>query len=110
MANAHHHKHKRKRIYKYREKYPSTKRRIRVLDLLVTWLGFGMAAATIPQVYVIFANKNAVGVSEISWGYYTLFYAVFLSYGFAHKEKPIIIVYSFCLVLYASIFIGALIY
>ena len=110
MSNAQHHKHKRKRIYKYKEAYPSKKRSKRLLDLTVTWLGVGMTFATIPQAYIIFANKNADGISTISWAYYVLFYVVLLIYGFVHKETPIIITYIGCVILYSMILIGSIIY
>lgn len=65
---------------------------------------------TIPQVYEIYAHQNAAGVSELSWGAYTLFSMPWLAYGILHKQKPLIIANSLWLVLHATVFIGALLY
>lgn len=69
-----------------------------------------MSVATLPQVYQIYSTQNAEGVSALSWGYYTLFYLILLTYGFVHKETPIILTYSLCVILFAMIFVGAIIY
>ena len=102
--------HKRKRSNANKDPYPHPKASRRFLDNLVIWLGIGNIIATIPQVFQIFSTQDASGVSAMSWGYYTIFYAVLSVYGIVHKEKPLIITYLGGVVLFAVIFVGALIY
>lgn len=66
--------------------------------------------ATMPQVYSIWHGKDAAGVSTLSWGYYTVFTAVLLLYGWVHGAKPIIAIYAGSVILYGAIFIGSIIY
>lgn len=63
-----------------------------------------------PQVYTIWQNKDASGVSSLSWGYYSVFSTVLLFYGIVHQEKPIIATYAGAAALYAAVFIGSVIY
>lgn len=103
MHQVHAHIHKRKRKAK-------NTRLIRFFDRLVVAMGALNLAATLPQVYAIWAGKNAAGVSELSWGYYSLFSLILFMYGIVHKEKPIVVTYTGSVVLYTVVFIGALIY
>ncbi len=65
---------------------------------------------TIHQIYKIWIEKNATGVSPIAWGTY-LFIAIFwVIYGIAHREKPIIFIFSVWIVLDILIVLGTLIY
>ncbi len=65
---------------------------------------------TIPQLAKIWIDKNAVGVSSISWGAYFLGSVFWVIYGVVHKEKPIIILNAIWLVLDLIIIIGVLFY
>jgi uncharacterized protein with PQ loop repeat len=102
--------HKRKRAKSKKDPFPHPSRGRRFLDTAVIWLGIGNIIATLPQVIEIFANKDASGVSSISWGYYTFFYIILTFYGVVHKEKPLIITYAGGTVLFAVIFAGSLLY
>lgn len=44
----------------------------------------------LPQVFQIFHDKNATGVSLMSWTGFWLLNLIWLAYGIAHKEKLII--------------------
>lgn len=103
-THPHHHQHRRKR------KGEVAKGRIKLLDKAVVVFGFLNVFATLPQVLTIYTHQAASGVSAFSWGYYTLFSALLLIYGFVHKEKPIIITYLGSSILYMLIFIGSLLY
>ena len=47
--------------------------------------------ATVPQIIEVWSNKNAGGVSLMTWSFYSLTSAVWLYYGIRIKDKPIII-------------------
>ena len=86
-----------------KDKYP-------LITLAVSIIAIVSPIMTLPQVYQIFSTKQAAGVSIASWTAYIITSLVWLSYGFMHKEKPIIInsviggILSFCVV------VGALMY
>lgn len=110
MSLVHHHKSVRKRISKKLAPFPHPIRWKRHLDRSVAILGVGNFFATLPQVYVIWESQDAGSVSPISWGYYTLFASVLLTYGVVHREKPIIITYACSTIVHAVVTIGAIIY
>ncbi len=65
---------------------------------------------TLPQISKIWFEKNASGVSILSWSAF-LFYAIFwLIYGIIHKEKPIIFAYILWVTLQSLVVIGIIIY
>lgn len=68
------------------------------------------AVMTIPQITKIWIEKNAAGVSAISWSAYLAGAIVWLIYGITFKRKPIVFVYSIWIVLEIIIIIGTIIY
>jgi uncharacterized protein with PQ loop repeat len=64
----------------------------RALDKSIIFIGILSPIMTIPQIYKIFANQSAEGLSLISWVTYIIVGAFWLTYGIAHKERPIILV------------------
>lgn len=66
-------------------------------DKAVHWLVYiaGIAAPiiTIPQLLKVWVDGDATGVSLFTWAAYTIIAAVFAIYGFAHRDKPLIITY-----------------
>ena len=109
MSHSRHHQHIRKRISN-KQPFPHPVRWKRFLDGAVIILGFVNIIATVPQILEIWVGKDATGVSAISWAYYTFFSAVLLLYGYVHHERPIIITYLAGTIMYAIVFIGAIIY
>jgi len=105
-----HHYHKRKRISQRLEPVPSKDKNKRFLDKAIYFVGVFGPIMTLPQLAKIWIEKNAVGVSAISWGAYLLAAIFWLNYGILHKEKPIILTYSLWIVLETLIVIGTLIY
>lgn len=105
-----HHFHRRKRIYQNHEPYPHPNKWKRFMDKLIYVVGIVVPIMTVPQFLKIWVDKNAQGISLISWVTYaiaSLFWAV---YGVMHKEKPIILTSSLLLILDAFIVVGAIIY
>ncbi len=65
---------------------------------------------TIPQILEIWINKNAMGVSIISWSAYIFTSAFWLVYGIARKDEPIIFSSAAWVVLDILIVIGTFMY
>ena len=105
-----HHKNVRKRIHEKFERYPHPEKRKKIIDTLVYVAGFFGLAMTIPQIMKIWIEKNASGVSAISWGSYFVIGLVMISYAVVHKEKPLIVTYVLWEIFYVFIIAGALIY
>jgi uncharacterized protein with PQ loop repeat len=64
----------------------------------------------LPQLFKIWIHKSAADVSALSWAAFTLLSAIWLLYGLAHKDKPIIINSALWVVLDLLIVIGAVMY
>ena len=104
-----HHYHKKKRAQK-KEPFHSNAKFEKFMDKTIYFVGIFGPLMTIPQLIKIFYEKNAVGVSAISWLGYSIAALFWISYGIMHKEKPIIFTYLLWFVLDIVIVIGALIY
>ncbi len=98
-SHADHHHHKRLR-----------KKDTPFLDKLIFFAALASPAMTFPQVFKIWIEQDASGVSIISWAAYTVTAFIWLAYGVAHKDKAIIISNGLWLTLDPLIVIGALIY
>ncbi len=110
MTDGVHHFHKRKRIHLKKEKYPHPNKWKRMLDKIIYVVGVVGPLMTLPQLYNIWVLKNAAGVSVLSWGAYALIAVVWLIYGFAHNEKPIVVNSSLWILLEVMVVIGTLMY
>jgi len=110
MADGLHHLHKKQRSRLKKEKAPHPNKWKRFLDKIIYVVSIIGPLMTLPQLYNIWILKNAAGVSVISWGAYALIAVVWLFYGFAHKEKPIIVNSSLWILLEGMVVIGTLIY
>ena len=97
-------------IYENLEPYPNSNKWKRFLDKAVYYVAIIGPIMTIPQILMIWVEKNASGVSVVSWVSY-MFIAIFwLLYGIVHNEKPIIFANCFWLVSSAIVVAGTLIY
>ena len=65
---------------------------------------------TLPQLLQIFLEKDASGVSALSWGTYIVTSGFWLMYGLIHKIKPIILSSIFWICIQVFIVIGVFIY
>ncbi|MFC1752460.1 hypothetical protein ACFL96_03600 [Thermoproteota archaeon] len=110
MTEPLHHHHRRKRIHQKHEPYPHPDKAKKFMDRAIYGVGIFGPIMTLPQVSKIWIEKNAAGVSAISWGAYLITTSFWLAYGIMHKEKPIIMTYSLWLVLELFIITGVLIY
>ncbi len=105
-----HHYHRRKRCYEKHEPFPHPNKWKRIVDTLIYPIAMFGPIMTIPQVWIIWVDKNAGGVSAVSWGAYMITAVFWLNYGIIHKEKPIIFSSCLWLVLEALIVTGTLMY
>jgi len=81
-----------------------------LIDKLVYAARIAAPILTVPQVLKIWIGKSAAGVSALTWGTYTITAVIWLAYGIAHKNKPIIISYGLWIVLELLIVIGTILY
>lgn len=110
MAEGLHHLHERKRIHQKHESYPHPEKFKRVMDNVVYAAGVLGPAMAIPQILKIWVEKNATGVSILSWSAFGILAIPWLIYGILHKEKPIILMYILWIIIDTLIVAGALIY
>lgn len=105
-----HHFNIRKRIHKKHEPYPHHEKWKRFVDKAIyVAIIFGLVM-TIPQVTRIWFEKNAAGVSVLSWSAYMLIAIFWLMYGFIHQEKPIIVTNILWILMDIFIVVGIFIY
>ena len=65
---------------------------------------------TLPQVYIIFRDKSAMGVSLSTWTGYEILTIIWLWYGFEHDDKMIILYQGLFMVVQTGVIIGGLLY
>ncbi len=80
------------------------------MDQLIYIIGIIGPIMTIPQVAEVWINKNASGVSPITWSSYVIVNVFWIVYGIMHKEKPIIMTSIAWFVMNSLVAIGAILY
>ena len=105
-----HHFHTRKRIHQKHEQYPHPNKWKRLMDRLIYLIGIVGPIMTIPQVAEVWLNKNASGISVITWASYVVINVFWIIYGTMHKEKPIIVTSIAWLIMNSLVAIGAILY
>ena len=64
----------------------------------------------LPQLFEVWFNRNASGVSFISWFGFSIVSVIWLIYGILHKEKPIIFMNSALAVIQGLVALGVVLY
>ena len=105
-----HHFHRRIRIHQKHEPYPHPDKWINFMDKAVYVVGFIVPLMTLPQIIKIWFEKDASGVSIVSWTGFLLYAIFWLIYGIMHREKPIIFAYILWVTLQAFVVVGIIIY
>lgn len=95
-------KHKKEQLFSRKQK--------NWIDHFIYFAVFASPASLLPQVLKIYANKNAESIAVVSWAIMVTFATVWLIYGLAHKNKPIIISNALWITAYGAILTGALLY
>lgn len=104
------HQQRRKRVHQKYEPYPHPKRGIRVYDKIIYLAVIAAPIMNIPQLWKIWSERSASGVSIISWAAFSLISVMWLIYGILHKEKPVIVMNLALIFLQLSIAFGAYLY
>jgi MtN3 and saliva related transmembrane protein len=81
-----------------------------VIDKLIYFAAVFSPAMTLDQVWIIWVDQNAAGISLLTWLSYTLTTCIWLAYGIAHKERVIIFSNIIWLVLNSLIVLGVILY
>ena len=105
----HNHPHIRRRK-KGLEPYPARTFWLRTLDTIVYTVGVLGPIFTIPQIIKIYAYHDASSISIVSWTAFALFNIPWIIYGFAHRERPIIITYTLWFLVNITVCAGAILY
>ncbi len=64
---------------------------IRALDKLILLVAILNPLFILPQAWAVWSTRQADGVSLASWSAFFVFALFWLTYGLAHKEKPLIL-------------------
>ncbi|HUD10194.1 MAG TPA: PQ-loop domain-containing transporter [Candidatus Saccharimonadales bacterium] len=80
------------------------------LDKLTFIVGVIGPFTVLPQIYSIFTNKSAVGVSLATWLLIFIVTFPWILYGIAHKEKSIIVSFILWEVVNLTVVVGVLMY
>ena len=104
------HLHLRKRMTDAVEPYPARTFGKRFLDVAVYVAGILGPAMSLPQVILVYVGQDVAGISVISWFGWAILDIPFIIYGFAHKERPIIVTYTLWMIINLSVAIRAIIY
>jgi uncharacterized protein with PQ loop repeat len=81
-----------------------------LLDRLVFAAGIVGPVLTFPQIVLIYGSHDASGISAVSWFGWAALNVVWILYGLAHKEPPIVMTYSFWFAVNLTVAFGAVLY
>ena len=81
-----------------------------IIEKLAYIAGILNPICTLPQLFQIWINKNTEGVSMFTWFSFFIISIIMTLYGFAHKEKPLILMYGFLVLINFFIVLGIFIY
>jgi len=106
ISSGWHHFNIRQRIHRDFEPFPHPKKLIRFIDKAIFFVGIAGPIMTLPQLNKIWIERNATGVSLVSWTAYALISLCWLTYGIVHDVKPIIVTYAAWFLIESTIVIG----
>ena len=82
----------------------------KTIDKLVYFAAVLEPLVTLPQVVVIFRDKSAEGVSIASWLGFQILTAVWIWYGYVHKDKAILIYQGLFFIFQGMVIAGGIMY
>lgn len=85
-------------------------RLITLVDKCIYGIGLIAVLANMPQLWNIWVVKNSAGVSLISWTGFLVGSLFWFCYGLLHKEKPIMVINAFLIVVQGGIVLGLLVH
>jgi len=93
-----------------RQPWPPKSKWKRFMGRAIYIVGIFGPIMTIPQITKIWVEKNAAGVSVVSWSAYLAVAIFWVIYGITFKRKPIVFIYSIWIILEVFIVIGIIIH
>jgi len=105
-----HHYHLRKRIHQKHEPYPHPNKFKRFYDKFIYLVVIIAPITNIPQLLRVWIEKDASGVSSLSWFLFSGISITWLVYGILHKDKHILLMNAALMIIQALIAIGAIVY
>lgn len=109
MASGMHHYHKRRRV-SVEGKKDSGDRLMNLIDKLIYFVAVLGPLVSVPQIWKIWVERNAAGVSVFTWCAFVVGAIIWLFYGFIHKEKPIIVANILWIIMEVLVIVGAVVY
>lgn len=82
----------------------------RFIDRLIYVVVIFGPIMNLPQLLKIWMYKDATGVSALSWSAFSIGSLIWLLYGIAHRDKPIIYMNTALMVIQALIATGTILY
>ncbi|MSR87682.1 MAG: hypothetical protein EXS69_00725 [Candidatus Zambryskibacteria bacterium] len=80
------------------------------LDKVLYLSGIISIGMMIPQLWLIYGEKNAGGIEPITWITLAVLDIPWIIYGFVQKERPLVFIYTLWLIVNTLIFIGSVLY
>lgn len=105
-----HHYHLRKRIHQKCEPCPHPNKFKRLYDKFIYVIAILAPIANIPQLLKVWIEKDASGVSSLSWFFFSGISVTWLIYGILHKDKHILIMNAALMIIQALIAVGVIVY
>lgn len=104
----HHHAHKRKRSKTSKSNKTTPWKKF--LDKIIYPVGLLGPLMIIPQIVKIYVEKDASSIALASWLLFLFPAIIWVTYGFSHKDKVIIVCNSAWVVAYVFVVVAAIIY
>lgn len=105
-----HHYHIRKRVHLKHEPYPHPNKLKRIYDKIIYVVVILCPIMNLPQLLKVWLEKDASGVSAISWIGFSFISLTWLIYGILHRDKHILVMNAFLIVIQAFIAVGVILY
>lgn len=110
MSHPDHHLHKRKRKHENLEKFPHPNTWVRLLDKSIYAVGILLPFMVSVQAFKIWHEKNAESIALPTFVALTFGNALWVVYGFVHKEPPILITHLLFTLVNIAIVLGTILY
>ncbi len=83
---------------------------VRALDKFILLVAILNPLFILPQVWSVWSTRQADGVSLVSWSAFFFFALFWLTYGLAHKEKPLILTGTLSALFNGMVALGVLLF
>lgn len=91
-------------------KYLRQKKNATAVDKLMATAAVLHPITALPQVILLYSNKDASGLSIFMWIGFLILGVIFMAYGIAHRLKPYILMQILWLVIDIAVIIGIIKY